>query len=176
MNEEHAVNLFKEMHSRERHIVDRMWESVKFFATLSLALIGTTVTLMATFYEMGKLMPWFLVFLPMMSIAILAIGFFDFKREREADLRHIAILRKIETYLGLHETVNSKDRYFTSDKYLLPNDWVDLNMEEVKSTDDFVRNGIRSCRHLRSVKWTYISLIAVGFALIMIVTWLSLAH
>lgn len=173
-NEDHIVDLFKEIHTRERHIVDRMWESVKFFSTLHLALIGATVTLMATFYGTGKLMPWFLVFLPITSIAVLALGFFDFRRERKADLEHIAILRKIEMHLGLHGKLDDKDRYFSNDKFLLPDDWVDLDKDKIKSTGDFVENHMRGCRQLRTVKRTYGSLIAIAFLVIIVIASLSL--
>jgi hypothetical protein len=148
-----------------------MWSSLKIFTTLVAGLITATVTATVTlhtrtnqFVIIEKLL---LCIVPLLTMIVLYIGWRDIKREREACLEHIATLRKIEKYLGLHMMIDESNRYFSRDAYLLPTDWVRTACAE--STEDFVRKEMKECKQLRNIKLLYTLLGLVSVALMCLI-------
>jgi len=174
--EENVRELFRELHARQRHIVDRMWSSLRIFTTLVAGLITATVTLYTHFSQVTQTVQLFYfsvpikklqLILPILNIILLCIGWRDIKREREACLEHIATLRKIEKYLGLHMEIDKSNRYFSMDEYLLPTNWVRTACAE--STEDFVRKEMRECKQLHNIKLLYTLLGLASLALMFLI-------
>lgn len=165
-------DLFEHLHNRERHIVDRMWESQKYFTTLYTALITATIALMTWFFETEASGPSrTLVIIPLTAIVLLIIGFFDFYRERRADLEVVASLAKIERYLGLHNSINEDSRYFHDDEYLVPKGYAE---NRILSSELFIKKFLSPTKQIRqwerqTVLLPYIILSGIAMILIVII-------
>lgn len=166
---EDVRDLFELLHTRERHIVDRMWESQKHFTTLYTALITVTIALVSWFTQTQRISPpKALVAIPLTAITLLAIGFLDFYRERRADLEVVASLAKIERYLGLHTAIDEKKRYFPQDKYLIPDPYAEN--KRFKSSAAFIKHFLGLKKQVKqwqtqTVLLPYIILSSIAIAL-----------
>ncbi len=70
---------------------------------------------------------------------ISVIGWWNFRRENSRAYETVATLKKVEKLLGLHEEINEEDRFFKKDKYVLPNDFVEIDKKEKpEDTEHFV--------------------------------------
>ena len=165
LNKDYVRDLFSVIHDRERHIVERMSESQKYFTTLYSTLITATIALATWFYQSQNTNPpRLLAAIPLTAVLLLIIGFLDFHKHRRADLQAVATLAKIERYLGLHSTVEETKRCFPEDSYLIPPEYVE---HDFKSSKDFIREWSSLRKQMKpwktqTVFWPYVTLSVIA--------------
>jgi len=121
-NDEKAlIESYNHAESRRTDLIDRVWETAKFFTTIFSALTATTIALSSF-----KISPikGLLLLLPITTLGIMVIGWFNLRREYKRFLEAVGWLKIIEKYLGLHNEVTMDKRYFRKDKYFVPKRYV----------------------------------------------------
>lgn len=141
---EKLMELYGNFESNAKFVVDRIWESVKFFTTITSALLTISIGI----YGSEKIQNSLnidpnlksLVFaaIPCIVIMISYIGIMNLKREYKRFLEWIVVIQKTEETLGLHKEFQTK--IFSQDKYLLPDHFVNIRYNQ---SEAFIENGLK---------------------------------
>jgi len=115
--------LFEESRSRD-HQANMMWENLKYFTTLTSALVTASLVLLKLLFDLksgsnSPLPPWLLsssLVIPLFSLITSVLGYFDLKRRWSRIMDSIVHLAKLESLLGLHEKMPA--RVWQDDSYL----------------------------------------------------------
>ncbi len=133
------LELYKEMRKEKIDFAVRIWETIKFFAYIFIALLTAYASLITFigFEETGKIIMISIVILPAMFIFSF-LGLHNFKRECTRIFERIAIIKKIEEKLDFFSKRDKKnDRILKYDEYYLSDEMVELD-RKIKNTKDFI--------------------------------------
>ena len=164
---EALVESYRHAEARRTDLIDRVWETAKFFTTILSALMTATITLTALKVPTVR---FAVVFLPVLMFIVTVIGLLNLRREYRRFLEAVVWLKKIEKYLGLHNEVDKDKRYFKEEKHLLPERYVKSSFE---SSKDFINDGMSLCRHKDTIHFWFTCLflfyILISFFLLIVV-------
>jgi hypothetical protein len=153
--------LFKETNTNVKWIVDKMWNSVNFFTTLSSALISLTVLAAAATIreQLTMIWPFFLLLgvLPLTIISLSLVGIANLRREYSRFLDYVVLQAKLQEKIGLNAEMDF--RIFPKDKFLLPERF---SKHPFSSSDDFHQAMMRKrssiLYYFTFLHWIYIAL------------------
>lgn len=155
--------LYKEASEKEKFAVSNAWENVKFYTTITSALM--TISILAFIQSADKLkaysFPNIVIFIMMLvPIIVIIVSFIAIKnleREYSRFLEWISVLEKVREVLGLYQEVQTKK--FSDDKYLLPKRFVE---SQFPSSEEFIKTGLAKRDTLifnfKMLHYTYIGL------------------
>ncbi len=127
-----------------RYVVDKIWASARFFATLVSALVSVSV---GSAIVLAKGEAWLVSrallgavvsVIPILLIGIAVIGFLNLKREYRRYLEVVVVAAKLQEVLGLNEPIETTR--FPKDKTLLPSRYSRGNYV---SSEEFVDSEFR---------------------------------
>ena len=164
--------LYGQVSENARYVVDKIWTNVRFFATLTSALITLTVMIMISMMkgQVGIIpapIRLVLIFIPLINIALSILGIKNLAREYKRFLDWIAALSKIQEKLGLYE--RTRFRTFQKDKYILPERF---SQHAYSSTEDFIEAMMKSKSsiyyYFKILHWIYVT-ISVFLAIVILI-------
>jgi len=164
---EALVESYRHAEARRTDLVDRVWETAKFFTTIFSALLTATITLTTLRLPAVK---FAVVFLPVLMLGAIIIGLLNLRREYKRFLEAIVWLKKIEKYLGLYDEVNEDKRYFKEEKHLFPERFIEPNF---KCSKQFINDGMSLRKHKDTIHFHFTCLflfyILISFLLLSVV-------
>ena len=143
-NRDALMQLRASLESNAKFVVDKIWANVKFFTTITSALLTTSLALYGSEHLIKlsgldqNLRSLVFAFIPVIVIMISFIGIKNLRREYRRFLEWIAAIQKIQELMGLH--VELKTKIFPEDKYLFPKQFLDMSY---KDSIEFVESGLK---------------------------------
>lgn len=142
-NEEKLLFLYREASDKEKFAISNVWNNVKFFTTISSALLTASIAVFKVIRNPPALggsdvqSLFLLVVLPIMVVLISLIGIKNLEREYSRFLECIAVIEKLREKLGLYEEVAF--RKFPRDRYFIPERFFETPFY---SSEEFIRHGL----------------------------------
>lgn len=143
-NTDRLMQLYCNYESNAKFVVDKMWANVKFFTTITSALLTTSVALYGsksiqnTINIDPNIKSLVFAVIPIIVIMISVIGMKNLKREYKRFLEWIVVIQKIHDMLGLHEEVQAK--IYPGDKSLFPEHFENRNYN---TSEQFVEDRLK---------------------------------
>ncbi|MCK5020288.1 MAG: hypothetical protein KAS32_24830 [Candidatus Peribacteraceae bacterium] len=142
-NPEMLLQILNGVDSNAKFVIDKMWANVKFFTTITTALLTTSIALYGSKNIQGiidinsDLKRIIFAFIPIIVIFISIIGMKNLKREYKRFLEWVAVRQKLHDLLRLDIKISTS--IYPNDKYLFPDFFLKNDFD---SSDDFVQNGL----------------------------------
>ena len=128
-DKEYATQLYIRSVENTQFLIQRVWDSAKFFTTLTSALITANIALYSLLGGHGEvgsitecdnqmLSSCFLCAIPIIVVAVSIIGIANLRREYSNFLDCMIIVDKLQSHFGLYQKFENKK--YLNDKYLFP--------------------------------------------------------
>jgi hypothetical protein len=132
------------MESNAKFVVDKMWTNVRFFTTITSALLTISIAL----YGSAKLQALInlgthlnsavFAIIPLLVVVVSFIGIKNLRREYIRFLEWVVVANKLEELLGLNEELRTN--IYPQDKYLLPKHFIEKQYE---SSEKFISESLK---------------------------------
>ena len=142
-DQEKLLFLYREFSDKEKFAISNVWLNVKFFTTISSALLTASIAVFKVIRNPAALggsdiqSLFLLVVLPIMVVLISLIGIKNLEREYSRFLEWISVIEKLREKLGLYEEVTF--RKFPRDRYFIPERFFETPFY---SSEEFIRHGL----------------------------------
>jgi len=148
-DKEKLLSIYSEVIQQAKFTIDKLWESVKFFTTITSALLtasigGFIVITKEKLLDEQIIIVFILIFIPIIIIAVSIIGILNSKREYLRFLTHVTILDKIQEKLGFYNEI--KFLVYPKDKFQLPEKFI---KNAYNSSEDFIKSAFKNKNSLR---------------------------
>ena len=137
------LSFHKNTESNAKFVVDKMWTNVRFFTTITSALLTISIAL----YGSAKLQALLnlgphvkstaFAIIPLIVVVISFIGIKNLRREYIRFLEWVVVINKLEELLGLNNQIRTK--IYPKDKYLLPKHFIE---KEYESSEEFISKSL----------------------------------
>ena len=130
--------------SNAKFVVDKMWTNVRFFTTITSALLTISVALYGSvdlqslIHLNVHLRSVFFAVIPMLVVMISFIGVNNLRREYRRFLEWVVVVNKLEELLGLNEEIQTIN--YPGDKYLLPKHFIE---KQYDISENFVAEALK---------------------------------
>jgi hypothetical protein len=162
---DNVFSMLVQVEQNAKFVIGKVWESVRFIATLNTAIFTAVIALIGAFGSKvmsGNTTPYILLFiaiLPMMVILFSYIGINNLKREYRRFLEWVVIIDKLQEKLGFYSI--DKSAKYPNDNYLIPERFVS---NAYSCSSDFVESELKKrgnlYYHFKLLHKVFISLAA----------------
>jgi len=152
--------------SNAKFVVDKMWTNIRFFTTITSALLTITIAL----YGSDKIenivnlsvhvKSVIFEIIPLLVVVISFIGIKNLRREYLRFLEWVVVIKKLEELLGLTEEIQTK--IYPGDKYLLPKKFIEKQYE---SSDEFISESLNR----KGTLFYYFKLLHIAYIVISLI-------
>ena len=157
--------------SNAKFVVDKMWTNIRFFTTITSALLTISIALygsdkLQNFINLGTHVK-FAVFaiIPLLVVVISFIGIKNLRREYLRFLEWVVVINKLEELLGLNEEIRTN--IYPRDKYLLPKHFIEKQYE---SSDEFISESLnRKGTLFHYFKLLHIAYIVISLLIVLVI-------
>lgn len=162
-NPELLLSFLINTESNAKFVVDKMWTNVRFFTTITSALLTISVAFYgsADFQSLIHLNVYLksalLAVIPMLVVMISCIGVNNLRREYRRFLEWVVVVNKLEELLGLNEEMRTVT--YPGDKYLLPKHFIEKQFE-------FSEESVTEALKRRGTLFYYFRLLHIAYILI----------
>ena len=159
------------MESNAKFVVDKMWTNVRFFTTITSALLTISIALygsakLQALINLGThLKSAVFAIIPVLVVIISFIGIKNLRREYIRFLEWVVVVNKLEELLGLNEEVRTK--IYPEDKYLLPKHFIEKHYD---SSEKFISESLnRKGTLFYYFKLLHIAYIVISFLIVFVI-------
>ena len=154
---------YTDMESNAKFVVDKMWTNVRFFTTITSALLTISIALygsakLQALINLGThLKSAVFAIIPLLVVVISFIGIKNLRREYIRFLEWVVVVNKLEELLGLNEEIRTN--IYPRDKYLFPKHFIEKQYE---SSEKFISESLKRKRTL----FYYFKLLHIAYIVI----------